>query len=89
MVPPRSPFAWRFSRALPLSYQRHQADHRLRCGAELRRVGVLDAGKIALRLDHRHLHAETDAEIRHVAFAGELCRADFPVRAALAETAPC
>src|SRR6201995_1373238 len=66
---------------------RHQADHRLRRRAELGGVGVLDADQIARRLDHGHLHAEADAEIRHVAFPGELRRPDLAFRAALAEAA--
>ena len=52
----------------------HQADHRLARGAEFRGIGVLDAAEIARRLDHRHLHAEADAEIRNLALAGELDR---------------
>ncbi len=43
--------------------------------------------QVAHRFDHRHLHAEADAEIRHVALARELRRADFSLRAALAEAA--
>ena len=87
MVPPRSPPAARFSSSLPLQPFGHQADHRLRRRAELGRVGVLDAAQIARRLDHRHLHAEADAEIRHVALARELRRADLALGAALAEAA--
>ncbi len=36
---------------------------------------------------HGHLHAEADAEIRHVALARELRRANFAFGAALAEAA--
>jgi hypothetical protein len=39
------------------------------------------------RLDHRHLHAEADAEERHVALARELDRVDLALGAALAEAA--
>ena len=46
-----------------------------------------DAGQRARRLDHRHLHAEADAEIGHLALAGELRRQDLALRAALAEAA--
>src|SRR5690242_20851414 len=53
---------------------RHQAHQRLRRRAELGGVGLLDADKIARRLDHGHLHAEADTEIRHVALARELDR---------------
>ena len=55
--------------------------------AELGGIGLLDADEIARGLDHRHLHAEADAEIRHVALARELRRADLALRAALAEAA--
>ena len=34
----------------------------------------LDAGQVARGLDHRHLHAEADAEIGHLALAGEAGR---------------
>src|SRR6202012_158247 len=46
-----------------------------------------DADQIAPGFDHRHLHAEADAEIRYVALPGELRRADLALRAALAEAA--
>ena len=39
------------------------------------------------RLDAGHLHAEADAEERHLALAGELGREDLAFRAALAEAA--
>ena len=64
-----------------------QADDRLRRRAELGRVGVLDAGEGARRLDDGHLHAEADAEIRHLALAGEAGRPDLALGAALAEAA--
>src|SRR6202023_1105347 len=50
----------------------HQADHRLGSEADLGRIGFPDAAQIARRLHHRHLHAEADAEIRHVPLAREL-----------------
>src|SRR6476646_6788617 len=65
---------------------RHQADDRFGCRAELCRVGILDAAKIACSLEHRHLHYEANAEIRHVALAGELRCPDFSFRAALTES---
>src|SRR5207302_9299873 len=65
----------------------HQPDHRLGGGAELGRIGLADAAQIARRLDHRHLHAEADAEIRHVPLARELCRPDLAFGAALAKAA--
>src|SRR5688572_15757816 len=65
----------------------HQADHRLRAGTELRRAGVLHADQVAGRLDHRHLHAEADAEIRDLALARKARRIDLAFRATLAEAA--
>src|SRR4030081_2270441 len=66
---------------------RHQTDYRFGRGAELGGIGPFDADQIARRLDHRHLHAEADAKIGYVALACELRRADFALRAALAEAA--
>src|SRR5262249_61517921 len=51
------------------------------------RIGLLDPAQVPRRLDYRHLHAETDAEIRHMPFARELGGADFSLGAALPETA--
>src|SRR5690606_22702452 len=65
----------------------HQADDRLLRLAELGRGRVLDAGERAGRLDAGHLHAEADAEVRHLALAGELGSEDLAFRAALAEAA--
>ncbi len=65
----------------------HQADHRIGGGAELRRVRILDAAEIARGFDDGHLHAEADAEIRHLALARELHRLDLALGAALAEAA--
>src|SRR5258708_4659955 len=66
MVPPRSPLAPRFSSALPLSHSVIRPTTGSEVRPELGRVCVLDAGQIARGFDHRHLHAEADAEIRHV-----------------------
>src|SRR6266403_328004 len=66
---------------------RHQPDQRFGGRAELGGIGLLDADEIARRFDDSHLHAEADAEIRHVALAGELRRADLALGAALAEAA--
>src|SRR5688572_22631616 len=55
--------------------------------AELGRAGALEAGEVARRLDHRHLHAEADAEERHLALAGKTDRRDLALRATLAEAA--
>ena len=86
-MPPRSPFGLALLQLVALQPFGHQADDRLAGRAELGRARVLDAGEVARRLDHRHLHAEADAEIRHVALARELRRADLALGAALAEAA--
>ena len=65
----------------------HQADHRLARRAEFGRVRLLDAAEVPRRLDHRHLHAEADAEIRDLALAREPRRADLALGAALAKAA--
>ena len=65
----------------------HQADHRLGTGPELGRAGTFDASQIAGRLDHRHLHAEADAEIGNTAFASQLHRRDLTLGTAFAEAA--
>ncbi len=56
-------------------------------GAELGRRRAFQAEQVAGRLDHGHLHAETDAEERHVALARELNRMDLALGAAFAEAA--
>src|SRR6202142_3039762 len=58
-----------------------------RRGVELRGVGSGEAAHITGELDHQHLHAQADAEIRHLALAGETDRLDHAFAAALAETA--
>ena len=65
----------------------HHADDRLIAGAELGGRCAFDAGEIARGLDAGHLHAEADAEIRHLAFTGEAGRLDLAFRAAIAEAA--
>ena len=77
----------RFCSSLPLSHSVIRPTTGSGVGAELGRVGLGDAAQIARRLDHRHLHAEADAEIRHVALARELRRPDLALGAALAEAA--
>ena len=71
-----------YAALLPLG---HQTDERIGTGAEFGRAGALDADEIACRLDDRHLHAEADAEIRHMAFACKTRRVDLAFRAAFAE----
>src|SRR3984957_6685148 len=65
----------------------HQAHDRFCRRAEFGGIGFRNADKIAGSLDHGHLHAETDAEIWHVALARELGRANFSFGTALAEAA--
>src|SRR4030066_440934 len=44
-----------------------QRNYRVRgARAELGAVRVLETGDVAREFDHRHLHAETDAEIRNL-----------------------
>ena len=50
-------------------------------------LASVDAAEIARRFDDRHLHAEADPEIRHLALARELRRPDLAFGAALAEAA--
>ena len=66
---------------------RHKTDHRLRRWRELGRIRFRDSAKISYRLDHGHLHAETNSEIRHMPLAREPRRADFSFSTALAKTA--
>src|SRR3984957_20408030 len=66
---------------------RHQADQRFGRGAKFGGIRLFDADQIARGLDHCHLHPEADTEIGHVALARELRRANFALRAALAEAA--
>src|SRR3984893_6716776 len=65
----------------------HQADDGVLARAELGGAGALEPGQRTRRLDHRHLHAEADAEIRHLAFAGKAHRLDLAFRTTFAEAA--
>src|SRR5579862_5297052 len=65
----------------------HEADDRIGAGAELGRARAVHASQMPRRLDHRHLHAEANAEIRHAALARKARRLDLPFGAALAEPA--
>ncbi len=65
----------------------HQADQFLLAGAELGGARAGDPGQVARRFQHRHLHAEADAEIGHAVLAGESGGRDLAFGAALAETA--
>ena len=50
-------------------------------------LAAVDAGEVARRLDRRHLHAEADAEERHLVLPREAGGVDHALRAALAEAA--
>ena len=65
----------------------HQPDDRMLARAELGRAGAGQPREMPRRLDHRHLHAEADAEIRHLPLAREARRLDLALGAALAEPA--
>jgi pyruvate/2-oxoglutarate dehydrogenase complex dihydrolipoamide acyltransferase (E2) component len=67
-------------------------DHRreaLRPGLVVELLGprIGQAGQVARRLDHRHLHAQADAQIGHAAFAGEARGLDLALGATFAEAA--
>lgn len=76
-----------FLKLVALDPFRHQADDRLLRRTEFGRGGLLDAGQIAGGFENCHLHAEADAEIRHLALAGKAGCIDLALCAALAETA--
>ena len=86
-MPPRSPPAARFSSSLPFSHSVIRPTTGSGVGPNSVELASAMPAQIARRLDHRHLHAEADAEIGHMAFAGELRRADLAFGAALAEAA--
>src|SRR5207247_9864718 len=70
---------------LPLGDER---DHRMRrVGIEFGRIRAFEADLVARDLDRGDLHAEADAEVRNLAFAGVLHRGDLALDAALAEAA--
>ena len=65
MVPPRSPLSLRFSSSLPRIHSVIRPTTGSSLGPNSVEPALLDAGQIARRLDHRHLHAEADAEVGH------------------------
>src|SRR6516162_4360008 len=65
----------------------HEADDRLRRSDKFRGVGGFNAAKIPRRLDHGHLHAEANSEIRHATLARELRGANLSLGAALTKSA--
>ncbi len=65
-----------------------QVDDRVRrLGVELGRVGALHVADVAGVVDDRHLHAEADAEERHLLLAGVATGRDLALDPALAEAA--
>ena len=63
-------------------------DHAVRRGRiELGGVGVFEAAHVARELDHHRLHAQADAEVRHLVLAREADGVDHALDAALAESA--
>ncbi len=87
MVPPRSPLAWRLSSWLPRIHSVIRPITGSSQGPNSVEPAPFRPGQMPRRLDHRHLHAEADAEIRHLALAGEARRLDLALGAALAEAA--
>ena len=90
-MPPRSPAVLAvLDHSVPLHPLGEESDHRMgRIGIELGAVRAVQPDRVAGVLDDRRLHAEADAEIRHLAFAGEACRPDLPLDAARAESTGC
>ena len=66
---------------------RHQTDDRLFHRPEFAGIGACHAGQGADSLDHRHLHSETDAEIRNVVFPREFGGEDLAFGPSLAKAA--
>src|SRR5450432_822896 len=71
--------------ALQLAQLENHAVRRAR--VELGGIGVLEAAHVARVLDDHGLHAQADAEIRHLVFAGEADGVQHAVDSALAESA--
>ena len=67
MVPPRSPLEAAFRTRCPSSIRSSGRSPAPRSDRTRSSSPPSIAAQIARRLDHRHLHAEADAEIRHVA----------------------
>ena len=56
-------------------------------GSNSVRIGVGQAGHVARIFDQRHLHAQADAQVRNLVFAGVAGGSDLAFDAALAEAA--
>src|SRR6202012_4281320 len=58
-----------FDAAVTVVPRRYPRDHAVRCARiDLGAVRVLQADHVASEFDHRELHAETDAKVRHLRF---------------------
>ena len=57
----------------------------LRVGHHLTAVGILIAQHVSCKLNHHHLHTETDAEGRHIVGSAIRCSHDFALDAPLTE----
>src|ERR1700751_3351695 len=65
----------------------HQPDDRMLTLPEFRRHRTWQSRQIACRFDHRHVHAEADAEIGYATLAGKAGGFDHALGAALAKSA--
>src|SRR5215472_1455571 len=65
----------------------HEADDGVLAGSEFGRARALEPRQIARRFDHRHLHAEADAEIRDAPLAGKARCFDLALGTPFAEAA--
>src|SRR5438045_1096028 len=78
----------RAAEVLDLLLLRQQVDDReRRLRHHLGRVGPLEPDHVARVLRHRHVHAETDAEVRDPALARDTAGEELPLPAARAEAA--
>src|SRR4029079_1099786 len=63
-------------------------DNRMRClDIEFARISARQPANVPGKLDHGHLHAETDAEKRNFVFARVTDRSNFPFATPIAEAA--
>src|SRR5450432_1820370 len=54
---------------------------------ELSAVGLLESAHVSGEFNRRHLHSETEPEVRYFVFPGETGGADFPLDAPFTESA--
>ena len=86
-MPPRSPSACRCSSSLPRSHSVIRPTTGSGVGPNSVELACGEARERPAGLDHRHLHAEADAEIGHLALARETGGEDLALGAARAEPA--